>query len=205
MLKGENNEYARTSRKFRGIKSKRGSIVCAVVWCPVSRNIRFEKFVPAHASAVAGWTQTVHESSMWSGRAEHPFREETVLSWRQDPDSQAHILSVSGTAAAYGELWLDSGNREAEVARIIVSPAARGQGLGVHLVHHLTALAEEAGYPGIYMRVPPGNSAALRCYTKAGFRPVDEESAASWNRSQPVEYVWLRHEPAHAATLAVTL
>jgi hypothetical protein len=46
------------------------------------------------------------------------------------------------------------------------------------------------------MRVHPDNDRALSCYWGAGFVPVDAALAESWNAVQPVNYVWLRHDPA---------
>ena len=57
----------------------------------------------------------------------------------------------------------------------------------------LAALARDAGYANVFMRVHPDNDRALRCYRGAGFLPVDAHLAAEWNAVQPVGYVWLRH------------
>jgi hypothetical protein len=43
----------------------------------------------------------------------------------------------------------------------------------------------------VFLRVHPGNIAALRCYAAAGFELVEPDQAAVWNVGQPVGYVWL--------------
>jgi len=89
----------------------------------------------------------------------------------------------------YGELWADDGEAEVELARLIVDPGERGQGLGQRLVTELAGLAR-ARYPRVFLRVHPGNIAAQRCYTAAGFTPVEPHQAAEWNVGQPVSYLW---------------
>jgi hypothetical protein len=46
-------------------------------------------------------------------------------------------------------------------------------------------------HPRVFLRVHPGNTAALRCYAAAGFDPVGPDQAAAWNTGQPFDYVWL--------------
>lgn len=93
-------------------------------------------------------------------------------------------------------MWCDPEEGEAELARIIVAPGVRGRGVGRRLVRGLAELALRVGYTEIFLRVHPGNAAALRCYRGAGFLPVDPALAAEWNTPQPVAYVWLRHAGA---------
>jgi predicted GNAT family N-acyltransferase len=42
-------------------------------------------------------------------------------------------LYRDGRLVAYGELWTDDDAAETELARLIVDPGERGQGLGRHL------------------------------------------------------------------------
>ncbi|HEX2322065.1 MAG TPA: GNAT family N-acetyltransferase [Streptosporangiaceae bacterium] len=91
---------------------------------------------------------------------------------------------------AYGELWVDDGEAEVELARLIVDPGERGQGLGKYLATRLARLARFRR-PRVLLRVHPGNTAALRCYAAAGFDPVGLDQAAAWNTGQPIDYVWL--------------
>jgi RimJ/RimL family protein N-acetyltransferase len=80
-----------------------------------------------------------------------------------------------------------------ELARLIVDPAERGQGLGRRLASGLADMARST-YPLVFLRVHPDNIAAQRCYAAAGFEPVAPHQAAVWNASQPVNYVWLRSD-----------
>ena len=92
--------------------------------------------------------------------------------------------------AAYGELWVDDDEAEVELARLIVDPAERRQGLGQSLATGLAELARSR-YPQVFLRVHPDNIAARRCYAAAGFEPVEPDQATAWNAGQPVDYVWL--------------
>jgi ribosomal protein S18 acetylase RimI-like enzyme len=150
-------------------------------------------FDPAYAAVVAGWGGSPREVSMWCGLRECPVPASAVLGW-QAGDVAGHLLFADGEPVGYGELWFDDEEDEIELARIIVAPAARGQGIGRELVRRLTDVALATAYPDIFMRVHPDNTAALRCYQRASFTPVDPAPAASWNADQPMDYVWLRHD-----------
>lgn len=130
---------------------------------------------------------------MWCGEHEFPVPARRIASWQRDEETQAHILIAGDAPIGYGELWLDAQEQEAELARIIIAPGARGQGLGKALVRGLLSEAAEAGYSDIFMRVHPDNGIALRCYRGAGFVVVDAGLASARNTGQPVSYVWLRH------------
>ncbi|WP_440067795.1 GNAT family N-acetyltransferase [Streptosporangium sp. OZ121] len=158
-------------------------------------------FAAAHATTVAGWPASPREVAMWCGRHEFPLPARVVTDWQQGEDVRSHMLFAQGDPLGYGELWVDTEEGEIELARIIVAPGVRGRGIGRELVRGLAALARDAGYANVFMRVHPDNDRALRCYRGAGFLPVDAHLAAEWNVSQPVDYVWLRHidpgEPGH--------
>ncbi|MFJ4467202.1 GNAT family N-acetyltransferase [Streptomyces sp. NPDC089424] len=153
---------------------------------------------PADAAPVAAWPTSSAEAVMWCGRSEFPVAEQTISGWWQDDDVQAHVLVDGEKLLAYGELWFDAEENEVELARLVVDPDIRGQGLGRELVRRLLARAVEAGFDDVFMRVHPGNDRALRCYLGAGFEPVDPGLADDWNAAQPVNYTWLRGVSAAA-------
>lgn len=129
---------------------------------------------------------------MWCGRQEFPVAARTVTDWQRDPDVRAHVLVEGEEVIGYGELWFDAEEDEVELARLIMAPHTRGQGLGRVLVRGLLDRAVAAGHADVFMRVHPDNARALRCYRGAGFAPVDPALADAWNEPQPVAYVWLR-------------
>lgn len=150
-------------------------------------------FAVADATTVARWPASAAEAALWCGSPDFPVAAQVVAGWQQDPDVRGHVLAVSGTLLGYGEVWCDEGEGEAELARVIVAPGARGRGVGRRLVRGLAEQALRAGYTEMFMRVHPTNTDALRCYRGAGFLPVAPALAAEWNAPQPVGYVWLRH------------
>jgi ribosomal protein S18 acetylase RimI-like enzyme len=153
-------------------------------------------FAPVHTASVAGWPTSSAEAVMWCGVSEFPVQEQTISGWQQDDDVEAHVLEEGERLIAYGELWFDAEEDEAELARLIVDPEIRGQGVGRELVRRLSARAVEAGFDDVFMRVHPDNDRALRCYAGADFVRVDPGLAKEWNAAQPVDYIWLRYTSA---------
>lgn len=151
-------------------------------------------FAVADAATVARWPVSAGEVALWCGLRDFPVAARVVAGWQLDGDVRGHVLVEGDALLGYGEVWSDEEEGEAELARIIVAPGARGRGAGRRLVRGLAELALRAGYTEIFLRVHPDNAAALRCYRGAGFLPVDPALAAEWNIPQPVSYVWLRHE-----------
>jgi ribosomal protein S18 acetylase RimI-like enzyme len=154
---------------------------------------RLIPFTPAHAGLVAGWPTSADEADMWCSRAEHPFPAEVVAAWGEQPDVAAYLLTDGDIPVGYGEVWSDDEEDEAELARLIVAPAARGRGVGRALT---AALVARAGHDDVFMRVRPGNAAALATYRRAGFTDVAADLQAEWNAPQPRPYAWLQHTGA---------
>jgi ribosomal protein S18 acetylase RimI-like enzyme len=139
---------------------------------------------------VSGWATTDEEVVMWCGHTATPVPPEQINAWAGEDGVQPFGLYRGGRLVAYGELWVDDGEAEVELARLIVDPRERSQGLGRRLVAALADLARSK-YPRVFLRVHPDNIAARRCYAAAGFQPVEPDQAAAWNASQPVHYIWL--------------
>jgi RimJ/RimL family protein N-acetyltransferase len=147
--------------------------------------------VPADsASVVSGWATTDEEVGMWCGHPAAPVPPAQINAWAREDGVQPFRLYRGGRLVAYGELWADDSEAEVELARLIVDPRERGQGLGRQLAAGLADLARSK-HPRVILRVHPDNIAARRCYAEAGFQPVGPDQAAAWNAGQPVRYVWL--------------
>jgi ribosomal protein S18 acetylase RimI-like enzyme len=101
-------------------------------------------------------------------------------------------LTSAGGPVGYGEIWEDAAADEAELARLIVDPAARGRGIGRALVRELLAEARGRGWASVWLRVAPDNEPALHAYAAAAFSRASPEEEAAFNEGQPVAYVWLR-------------
>lgn len=144
------------------------------------------------AETVTTWATTSPEVAQWCGHPEAPVPVSVIRGWAAEPGVQAMGLYDDGVLTGYGELWVDDDEHEVELARLIVDPGRRGQGVGRRLAALLADRARTS-YADVFLRVHPDNVAALRAYAAAGFEPVPEVSAAEWNAGQPVPYRWLAH------------
>jgi [ribosomal protein S18]-alanine N-acetyltransferase len=152
--------------------------------------LRLRPFPADAASIVSGWATTDEEVAMWCGHPAAPVPPGQINAWAREDGVQPFGLYRGGRLVAYGELWVDDREAEVELARLIVDPGERGQGLGRRLAAGLAGLARSR-YPRVFLRVHPDNVAAQRCYAAAGFQPVEPGQAAAWNALQPVDYLWL--------------
>ena len=151
--------------------------------------VRVRPFPAGLAGLVSSWASTDGEVRMWCGLAAAPVPAAQIEAWADEDGVRPFGLYRGERLVGYGELWVDDDESEVELARLIVDPRERGQGLGRHLVTGLAGRARSV-HPLVFLRVHPANRAAQRCYTAAGFQPVPPEQAAEWNAGQPVDYVW---------------
>jgi ribosomal protein S18 acetylase RimI-like enzyme len=150
------------------------------------------EFDVKYAATVASWPTSADESLHWCGRSEFPVLAEVIAAWSIPDDVRTFLLVDGAEPIGYGELWLDDDENEVELARLIVAPDRRCQGVGRHLVAELTDTARLQPCAGlIFLRVHPDNSRAAKVYLAAGFQPLDDVTAAEWNAQQPVPYQWL--------------
>lgn len=146
----------------------------------------------ADAALLGGWSQSAEETLMWCSSQEHPVSPERVRSWWGPSDVAPYLaLGTGGDPLAYGELWLEPDEDEVELARLIVAPRFRGRGIGRALVAALVDRAAATGLGSVILRFRPGNDAASRCYRASGFRELDAERNAEWNKGQPATYTWM--------------
>jgi ribosomal protein S18 acetylase RimI-like enzyme len=142
-------------------------------------------FLPDDAPSVIAWYE--RPRSLWVG----PFVPGDIERWHADPDVHPYMLCTGRTPVGYGELWVDPVEEEVELARLIVAPEHRGQGLGVILVRLLLEQARHTPYSRVFLRVLPDNAIAIGCYRKAGFTPVSPAEQQSFNKGQPQDYLWM--------------
>jgi aminoglycoside 6'-N-acetyltransferase len=109
---------------------------------------------------------------------------ETVARWWDDPeddfpladDPEATRLTIEVDGAVAGMVQyaeeLDPKYRHASVD-IFLDPAFRGRGIGAEAVRQVVVgLIDERGHHRITIDPAAGNEAAIRAYTKVGFRTV---------------------------------
>ena len=81
------------------------------------------------------------------------------------------VVRRYGAAAACGGIQL-FGTEYAELKRMFVRPAYRGQGLGVALLEHLAAYARERGASLLRLETGIHQAAAIRLYERWGFARI---------------------------------
>jgi ribosomal protein S18 acetylase RimI-like enzyme len=87
-----------------------------------------------------------------------------------------------------GPIWLAEGNGlvlgtvsvvtrrgELYIRSMAVHPAARGQGIGTHLLMAVEEFARPRGYQRLVLTTTPFLTAAIRLYQRAGFRLTGEQ------------------------------
>ncbi len=148
-------------------------------------------FAPEHSEAVVGWVGSLGELEAWASRSDFPPDPAVFDAWHADPDVHAFVLMENVEFVAYGEIWADAAADEAELARMIVSPAHRGRGVGRRFVRMLAAEALRRGLAAVWLRVVPTNDAVIACYRRAGFRRAGAAEEQDFNRGQPRDYVWM--------------
>jgi RimJ/RimL family protein N-acetyltransferase len=94
--------------------------------------------------------------------------------WEDDPDSTQLTIEVGGLVAGvvqYGE-ELTPKYRHATID-IFLDPAFHNRGLGTKAIELVVRhLIEDRGHHRITIDPAADNAAAIRCYEKAGFKPV---------------------------------
>jgi len=80
------------------------------------------------------------------------------------------VARSNGRAVGCGALVLGD-DQTGEIKRLIVSHAARGQGVGRHLLHAIETEAKRERLHTIRLETGPKNLAAIALYQREGFRP----------------------------------
>jgi RimJ/RimL family protein N-acetyltransferase len=155
---------------------------------------RLVDFDPDDSSQIIGWPTSATEAKQWGGQlTPWPVDASVLAKWHSDPYVRPYVLRSDKTPVAYGEIWIDNDEQEVELARLIVAPERRGEGVGQKLVNALLNVAKETGLPVAYVRVDPDNLRAIACYQRCGFEPVSHEDQATYNEGQPIQFVWMQH------------
>lgn len=147
--------------------AKRGAIL------PPSHGLSLRSFERAHASFVAQWVLDAADLHWLAPGTFGPLNEEKVLAWRK-PSTSAFTLFRDewDGPIGYGELNpMRTNTHHLWIGHVILDPSWRGQGLGTAFVELLLSEAyRQHRAERVTLIVFPDNSAAIRCYLRAGFR-----------------------------------
>jgi ribosomal-protein-alanine N-acetyltransferase len=129
-------------------------------------------------AALATWVPDADSCARWAGpKLKFPFDPQQLPQLLTEPGAHSFVLS-RGPAEALGfcQFWVREAG-VAHLARIILAPAARGQGLAAPLCRLLMAEAvREVGAQAFTLRVYRDNHPALATYEGLGFVTVPAQS-----------------------------
>lgn len=139
---------------------------------------RLRPVQPSNYATVASWPESSGATQRWAGPGvPFPLPPEwfaQVLELEVRPGWV--LLDEQGVCVGFGQYWM-TGTGTAHLGRIIVSPLARGRGLGRLLVQSLSAQAlRESGIQRLTLRVYRDNTAAVALYRDLGFQQVEAPS-----------------------------
>lgn len=134
--------------------------------------------LPADYAAIAAWLPDATACQRWAGpHLAFPFAAEELQGLLRVEGGSDHCLSDASMAVlGFGQHWPTSAENT-HLGRIIVSPDARGLGLGRLLCLRLMASALlRPGSRTFTLRVYRDNARAMQLYASLGFAPVEAES-----------------------------
>ena len=159
-------------------------------------DITLRDFREDDAATIVGWVESAAESLAWASVPFLRLTPEILDDWHALPGVVPCVALLDGDPCAYGQVWEDHAEDEAELARVNVAPERRGQGVGRTFVALLAAEARRRGFRSIVIRVVRGERAAFATYHAAGFLRMDRAEEEQLNLDQDREYVWMRLGPS---------
>src|SRR5215210_1513707 len=119
----------------------------------MARSEFVREFRETDAWEVERWPTSGEDVRRWAGSDPGwPVDASVFGRWHADPDVKPYVMWDGETPVGYGEVWVDEAEQEVELARIIVSPADRGRGVGKRLVGMLLERAALYGLPDAFAR-----------------------------------------------------
>ena len=139
----------------------------------------------ADLKVVASWITSARDCALWAGwRVRFPIGLELLPTAIEFSEMNAVSLFDGESLVAFGQLVAQE-ERRGHLARIIVSPSARGKGFGKVLVKALLEKARADSYEQISLNVDQSNLPAIALYSKLGFHeavPPADQTGSSGSR-----------------------
>jgi ribosomal protein S18 acetylase RimI-like enzyme len=120
------------------------------------------------------WFSSEDELSIWSGpNFRYPFDLSTFKSDLNLNNLKSFsLMSSEGDFLAFGQYYLRFGR--CHLARLVVNPSFRGQGIASHLISQLSILGKsDLSTDSCSLFVLGHNESAIQVYTKLGFSMAD--------------------------------
>lgn len=119
---------------------------------------------------------------------------------RYDPARDLFLCATDADNAFLGSITIDASKAQADAGAhlrwFITTDAARGSGLGRHLLATAVDFCDAQRYAQTYLTTFAGLDAARHLYEQVGFRLVSETSADSWSGGSVGEQRFVRMRPA---------
>ena len=127
----------------------------------------------ADLAAVAAWIGSAHDAALWAGeRVGFPVALETLADAIEWEASERWAVTSDGALVAFGQLVPKPDGRR-HLARLIVAPDRRGDGLGRLIASHLVDRAVASGAAALSLNVQADNPAAIALYGSLGFESAE--------------------------------
>jgi ribosomal protein S18 acetylase RimI-like enzyme len=138
--------------------------------------VRSRSAVPSDLEVVAAWIASQRECALWAGPAVAFPLDTAALADQVGMAGAANVALDDGLGlAAFGQA-LPKPLGRTHLARVIVRPDVRGQGLGRALIEALFSRAAEAGAMVATLNVYRDNLAAVALYASLGFVRAERPS-----------------------------
>ena len=141
-------------------------------------NLTLHQPRPSDYEALASWVPDAVACLRWAGpRILFPFPVSELPDLLVVPGGTSYFLAEGcGVPCGFGQHWVIVAG-SVHLGRIIVSPAARGKGVGRALCELLIGEAVRCtGANAITLRVYRDNAVAVSLYSSLGFLPVEADS-----------------------------
>lgn len=103
------------------------------------------------------------------------------------------VMESSGKLIGYAGFWLVAG--EAQITRVAITAAERGQGYGTRLTAALISKAWELGADAVTLEVRESNLAAQKAYLTCGFANEGLRPHYYEDNHENAVIMWLYKEP----------
>lgn len=133
---------------------------------------------PPHYAAIGAWLDSASATQRWAGPGvAYPLAPEAFAQALQLSQRPGWVLlDARDQCVGFGQYWPTTAGT-LHLGRIIVSPQARGRGLGRVLMQALMGQAlQSAGVEQLTLRVYRDNVAAVTLYRDLGFQPLEDAS-----------------------------
>jgi aminoglycoside 6'-N-acetyltransferase len=167
--------------------------------------VRLAPATAEHVTALAAIRRTPEVHEFWRGGDDLVA---AVIEDLQEPGSTPYVIEFSGRVVGWIQ-WSAEDDPDYRCASIDIylDPAVHGRGLGADAVRTMARhLIDDHGHHRLEIDPAAENAAAIRCYTKVGFRPVgirrnsERGNDGSWHDGLLMDLLADEFSPAESDT-----